>query len=88
MDLPALESFAEQALALVAKAAPLASIGGPEAGAIGLLVGQAASTLDLLVTNASGDAAIIASGDLTKIRALQAELQIQNAELASQIVAS
>jgi hypothetical protein len=88
MDLPALESFAEQALALVAKAAPLATIGGPEAGAIGGMVGQVAETLDLLITNASGDAAIIAGGDLTKIRALQAQLQAENAELASQIAAS
>lgn len=82
------ESVLEKGLALVSELAPLAALGGPTAGAIGALVGQVASTADTLVTQVSGDAAIIASGDLTNIQTLQARLQAQNTALAVQIAAS
>lgn len=88
ITLAQVESAAEEALSLVSQFAPLAALGGPAAGAIGVLVGQAASTVDALVTQISGDAAIIGSGNLTAITALQAQLQAQNAALAAQVAAS
>lgn len=88
INLPQIEAAAEQALALVSQLAPLAMLGGPAAGAIGVLVGQVASTVDTIITQVSGDAAIIAGGDLAKIQALQVQLQAANANLAAQIAAS
>lgn len=88
INLPQIEAAAEQALGLVSQLAPLAMLGGPAAGAIGALVGQVASTVDTIITQVSGDAAIIAGGDLAKIQALQVQLQAANANLAAQIAAS
>lgn len=83
-----IEAFAEEGLALVSQVAPLAALGGPAAGAIGILVGQVAGTVDTLVTQVSGDAAIIAGGNLTAITNLQTQLQAQNVALAATIAAS
>jgi hypothetical protein len=88
ITLTEVEAVAEQGLALVSQLAPLAALGGPAAGAIGVLVGQVASTVDTLVTQVSGDAAIIATGNLANIQALQAKLQAANETLAAQIAAS
>lgn len=88
ITLAQVESAAEEALSLVWQLAPLAALGGPAAGAIGVLVGQAASTVDALVTQISGEATIIGSGNLTAITALQTQLQAQNAALAQQIASS
>ena len=63
-------------------------MGGPAAGAIGVLVGQAAATADALVAQISGDATIIAGGDLAKITDLQIQLQTANVALATQVAAS
>jgi hypothetical protein len=82
------EAALEQALTLVSELAPLAALGGPAAGAIGAVVGKIAETADTLVTAVGNDASIIAGGDITKITALQAQLQAQNATLAAQIAAS
>ena len=88
ITLAQIESAAEQALALISEFAPLASLGGPAAGAIGTAVGQIASTVDTIVTQIAGDAAIIQGGNLTAITALQAKLQAANATLAAEIAAS
>lgn len=78
------ESVLEDGLALTQKLAPLAALGGPAAGAIGQLAGLAGKVLPQI----EADAAILGSGDLTKIKALQTQLQAENAALAAQIDAS
>lgn len=88
ITLEGVESALEAGLALVGKLAPLASLGGPTAGAIGSLVGELATWADATVQQVTNDAAIIGSGDVTKIQALQAQLQAQNAALNAQIAAS
>ena len=88
ITLAQIESAGEEALSLASEFAPLAELGGPAAGAIGILIGQAATTLDTIVTQASGDAAIIGSGNLTAVTALQTKLQAANAQLAAQIASS
>jgi hypothetical protein len=82
------ETVLEEALSLAAKLAPLAGLGGPVPGAIGLVVGNLASMGATLIAQITSDASIIGSGDLTRINALQAQLQAQNTTLAAQIAAS
>ena len=82
------EAILEEGLAFVTKVAPLASLAGPEGAAIGAIVGQIASLADNLLAEVSSDAAIIQTGDLSKITALQQSLQSANATLAAQIAAS
>jgi hypothetical protein len=88
ITLASVEAALEEGLSFVSKLAPLASLGGPAAGAIGAVVGQIAATASTLLTAVENDAAIIAGGDLAKIRTLQASLQAQNATLSAQIAAS
>ncbi len=88
VTLAQVEAALEQGLSLVSQLAPLAALGGPAAGAIGVLVGHIASTADTIITQISSDAAIIAGGNLTQITALQVKLQAANADLAAQIAAS
>jgi hypothetical protein len=82
------ESALESALSLVAEFAPLAALGGPAAGAIGTLVGNLAGAAEAIVTQVTSDEAIIASGDVTTITALQSQLEAQNAALQAQIAGS
>lgn len=88
VTLTQIESALEEGLSLVSKLAPLAAIGGPAAGAIGVTVGNIATLADTLLTQVTSDASIIAGGNLTQITALQQSLQAQNATLAAQIAAS
>jgi hypothetical protein len=88
MTLAQAEVLLEEGLAFVSKIAPLAALGGPAAGAIGLVVGNIAAMGATLLAQVSSDAAIIASGDLSKITALQNQLQAANSTLAAQIAAS
>lgn len=82
------ESVLEDGLALTQKLAPLAALGGPAAGAIGGVIGQLAGLAGKVLPQIEADAAILGSGDLTKIKALQTQLQAENAALAAQIDAS
>jgi hypothetical protein len=88
VTLTEVETALETGLSLVSTLAPLAALGGLAAGSIGVTVGQVASLADTLVTQISGDAAIIAGGNLTAITTLQAKLQAANATLGAQIAAS
>lgn len=87
-DLAKAEKALSTGLILVQDLAPLAALGGPSAGAIGATVAQVAGLANALVTEAESDATVLASGDLTQIKALQAQLQDQDAALASQVDAS
>jgi hypothetical protein len=80
-----IEAALEKGLELAVKLAPLAGLGGPAAAAIGTTIGNLAATADEILKSIEGDAAIIASGDLTKIRALQKDLQAQNKALNAEI---
>lgn len=82
------ESVLATGLAYVQELAPLAALAGPEGAAIGATVGQIASTASTVLAAVESDAAIIASGDLTKIRALEAQLQAANVTLGAQVDAS
>lgn len=88
MNLTDIEDFLDRGLKIVQQASSLASIGGPTAGAWGAVVGHVAGVADSLLLGVEGDAAIIGSGDLTKIRALQQSLQAENAQLAAKVDAS
>jgi hypothetical protein len=88
MTLADIEKYLDQGLKLVQQVAPLAALGGPAAGAWGAVVANVAGTADGLLVAVESDAAIIATGDVTKIKALQAQLQAENAKLAAQIAAS
>lgn len=88
ITLTQIETALEEGLTLVSQLAPLAAIGGPAAAAIGVTVGQVASMADTILTQVSGDAAIIAGGNITAITDLQVKLQASNAALASQIATS
>jgi hypothetical protein len=88
ITLASVEAALEQGLKLVGQLAPLAGIGGPAAGAIGTLVGELATWASATVTQVTSDAAIIGSGDVTKITALEQQLQAANAALNAQIAAS
>lgn len=89
MNLADLESFADSVLKAIKTAAPvIGSVTGPTGAAIGAAVGQVAGALDTALTEATTDAEIIASGDVGRITALQAQLQAENADLAAQVAAS
>ncbi|HEY5411106.1 MAG TPA: hypothetical protein VIJ94_10315 [Caulobacteraceae bacterium] len=88
LNLQQIESALETGLKYVQEIAPLAALGGPAAAAIGATVAQVAGMATEVLTAVENDAAIIASGDLTKIRALEASLQAENKQLAAQIAAS
>lgn len=88
LSLQQIETALETGLDYVTKLAPLAALGGPAAAAIGNIVATIASEGETILSEVSGDASIIAGGDLTKITALQAQLQQQNAQLAQQIAGS
>ena len=89
ITLSEIEAALEQGLGYVQALAPLAgSLGGPAGIAIGNAVSQAAGVASAILTQVEGDATIIASGDLTKIRALEVSLQAENAALIAQVAAS
>lgn len=88
ISLADLENALETGLELASKLAPLASVGGPAAGAAGSLLGALAGWAATAVQEATSDEAIIAGGDVTKITALRDQLQAQNASLTAQIEAS
>lgn len=85
LSLTDIENALETGLEFVQKAAPLAAIGGPQAGAIGELIAKVAGTADSVIQGVAADATIIAGGDLTKIRSLQQQLHAENAKLAGQV---
>lgn len=88
ITLTQIETALEDGLAFVQKFAPLAALGGPAAGAIGNAIGEIAGAAAAILPQVQGDAAIIGSGDVAKITALQGQLQAANASLAAQIAAS
>lgn len=88
MDISQIEDFLDRGLKIVEQVAPLASLGGPAAGAWGQVVANVAGTADNLLSGIEADATIIASGDTTKIKALQQSLQAENAKLNAQVLAS
>ncbi len=88
ITLAQVEAALTQGLTLISQLAPLAALGGPAAGAIGVTVGAIAGAAAKIVTQVENDATIIAGGDLTQIKALQAQIQAQNDQLATQIDAS
>lgn len=89
MNISQIEDFADKALQLVQKAAPLAgALFGPTGAAIGSMAANVAGTLDVVLKDAEADAEIIASGDVGRIKALQSKLQIENDALAAQVAAS
>lgn len=89
MTLAEIENALTTGLTYVQALAPLAgALGGPAGAAAATIVETIATETANIVGQVEGDAEIIASGDLTRIRALQAELQSQNAALAAQIAAS
>lgn len=84
-----IEHAIETGLNYAKQLAPLAGlIGGPAGAAIGTTVGSIADMASQLLAAVENDAAIIASGDLTRIRALEHEVQTENAALIKQIAAS
>lgn len=88
MTLAEVEAALEQGLTFVQLLSPIAALGGPAAGSVGTIVGNIAGLAATLLPQIENDATIIASGDTTKIKALQVQLQAQNAILAAQIDAS
>lgn len=88
MTLDQAEAALETALVLTQKLAPLASVFGPAGAAAGATIASIAQLGATVLAEVSSDATIIASGDLTRIRALQASLQTENAALAQEIAAS
>lgn len=88
MNITDIESALETGLLLTAKLAPFGALAGPAGAAVGDTVAQIAALGATLLQAVSDDAAVIGSGDLTRIRALQAKLQAANADLAAQIAAS
>jgi hypothetical protein len=84
VDLASIEAGLETGLEWVKELAPLAALGGPAAAAIGATVSQVAGMAETVVEQVSGDAAIIAGGDVTKITALRDQLQAENATLTAQ----
>lgn len=86
MNIEEIEGFLQTGLSFVQKAAPIiGSFTGPTGTLIGTAVGAIAGAADALVTEATSDASIIASGNLANIQDLNATLQQQNAQLATQI---
>jgi hypothetical protein len=88
LDLTGFEAILEKGLEIAQEAAPFAALGGPAAAAIGETIGSLAGLAEKVLPQLEADATIIASGDTTKIKALQAQLQAENASFAQQIAAS
>lgn len=88
MTLAEIEAAIETALATAEKLAPLGAVFGPVGAAAGAAIAGLAALGEKLLAEIAPEAEIIASGDLTRIRALQASLQAQNAVLAGQVAAS
>jgi multidrug efflux pump subunit AcrA (membrane-fusion protein) len=87
-DLASIEEALEKGLEYVQALAPLAGVFGPAAGAIGQTVSTIAAGAKAVLDEIEADVEVIASGDLDRIRALQAQLQAENAALGAQIAAS
>lgn len=89
MTLAEIEEALEKGLEYVQALAPIAgALGGPAGVAIGETVAKVAGAASAILTAVENDAVIIASGDPTRIRALQQALQAENDTLAAQIDAS
>lgn len=89
MTLAEAEAALETGLSYVQALAPLAgALGGPAGVAIGQTVSQVAATAYAILEQVQTDAAIIAGGDLAKIRELEAQLQAENMQLGERIDAS
>lgn len=89
MNLAQIESFLDQGLQFVQKAAPLiGQFTGPAGAAIAETVATVAGTADVMLKEVEADAAVIASGDVARIKELQTRLQAENAQLAAQIAAT
>lgn len=86
MTLAEAEAALETGLAYIQALAPLAgSLGGPTGAAIARTVTEVASTASAVLAEVEADAAIIAGGDLTKIRSLEADLQTENVQLGAKV---
>lgn len=86
MTLAEAEAALETGLAYIQALAPLAgSLSGPTGAAIARTVTEVASTASAVLAEVEADAAIIAGGDLTKIRALEADLQTENVQLGAKV---
>lgn len=83
-----IETSLEAGLLFVQKVAPLAALGGPAAAAIGATVAQVAGIAATILPQIETDADIIGSGDVTRIRQLQAQLEAENAALNAKVAAS
>lgn len=89
MTLDDIEAFMAKGLDYVQALAPLAgALAGPAGIAIGETISKVAATASAVLTAVEADASIIASGDPTRIRDLQAQIQAENDTLAGQIDAS
>lgn len=88
MNLADIEAALSKGLEFVQKAAPLAGIAGPTAGAWGELIAQVAGVADGVVKEIEADTTIIASGDKARIIALRDQLQAENAQLAAKVADS
>lgn len=88
MTMPTLaqiEAGAQAALNLAAAFAPLASLAGPTGAAVGSAVVVAADAVNSVIAQVEGDAAIIAGGDLTAIKALQTQLAAQRHQFVASL---
>lgn len=83
-----IEDGLAKGLALVSALAPLAGLAGPAGVAAGAAIGAVADAAAKIVKAVESDATIIAGGDPTTIRALQAQIQAQNDQLSSEVDAS
>lgn len=89
MNLSDVEAALQQGLQYIQALAPLAgSLGGPAGVAIGETVSKVAGTAATILAAVEADGTIIASGDPTRIRALQQAIQAENDTLAAQVDAS
>lgn len=87
IDWTAVASAVEKTAAIVEELAPLAAGAGPEGAAIGAMIAKGAAYVASALDAATQASAIIATGDLAKIRAADAMVRSRNIALAQQIAA-
>lgn len=85
---PAVAAALQTGLGLVEQLAPLAALGGPQAGAIGALAASTAGVAESLLAHATEAQTVIESTDLAQIQTITAALQARNNVAAAQIAAS
>lgn len=89
VTLQEIETALATGLSYVQALAPLAgSLAGPAGAAIGETVAKVAGTAETILTQVESDAAILATGDITKIRALEQSIQAENTQLLAQAAAT